>query len=323
MISINQLEELIFERDIKEIEQLLQSKQIEPNAIVSNDRSALSLAASCGYTDVMKCFIRNGADVNLANKGNLGYTPLEEAAREGKIEALKLLIEENVEIDKGNTINTNALIGACICAKKEAVEFLLNNGANINHADRSGQTALHYICQNAQQWGSLNITKIENNITEQLENPRFNQHTIIFNLLLESKADVNALTNYGLTPLHLVAHTDTYSFIAPLIDKGANVNYQNSKGFSPLHAAADKGNIRSCIELINHGADINITDSDGFTPILGATSSRNIELVRFLLQRGAVKDIKSKITYGNVNEGDHAVMVAEKIGDAELIDLLR
>jgi len=147
---MNQLEELIFNRDTEKIEQLLQSGQIKPNDIVSNDRSALSLAAACGYTDVMKCFIRNGADINLANKDNLGYTPLEEAAREGKIEALKILIEENVEIDKGNIINTNALIGACICAQKEAVAYLLSNGANINHADRSGQTAVHYLCNYAQ-----------------------------------------------------------------------------------------------------------------------------------------------------------------------------
>jgi len=56
---------------------------------------------------------------------------------------------------------------------------------------------------------------------------------------------------------------------------------------------------------------------------LGATSSRNIELVKLLLERGAVKDVKSKVNYGIVQEGDHALMVAEKIGDAALIDLLK
>ena len=59
---MDQLEELIFKGDTEKIEQLLQSGKISPNAIVSNDRTALSLAAACGYTDVMKCFIRNGAD---------------------------------------------------------------------------------------------------------------------------------------------------------------------------------------------------------------------------------------------------------------------
>ena len=320
---MNKIVDLIYAGDIKEIQQLIESKEFDVNSYLSFDRSALSIASSCNYLDVMQFLINNGADVNLNNGGDLGYTPLEEAARDGEIEALELLLKNNAEIDKGNTINTNALIGACISAKNEALEFLIKNGANVNHADHNGQTALHYICLHAKQWGSGTITETINNVTRELENPLFNQYTIILKTLLKNGSNVNLETKYGYTPLHLAAETNTPSFIKLLIEKGANVNAQNSKGFSPLHAAAEKGNFESSMVLIDNGADVNIVDPDGFTPILGATSSENIELVRLLIEKGARKDIKAKTTYGIVNSGDDALSLAIRIGNKELLEVFK
>ncbi len=315
--------DLIFARDIEKIEKLVKEGTLDVNEYVSLNRSALSLAAACGFTDVMECLINLGADINLNDEGNLGYTPIEHAARENKIEALKLLIEKGVEIDKGNTIDSNALIGACIAANNEVLETLVKNGANINHVDNIGQSALHYICLYAKQWGSGTITQTINGVTTELENPRFKEHTKIFNTLLENGADVNLLANYGYVPLHLAAETDTPSFIEPLIKKGANVNFKNSKGFSPLHAACDRGYIEPASLLIDHGADINIVDNEGFTPILGATLSQNVDLVKLLLEKGAPKDIKAKINYEQVAEGDDALALAKKLNNEQLIELLK
>lgn len=319
----NKFTDLILARDTKSIDRLIKAGKLNVNAYVVNHQSALAVSAAYGYIDVMKCLIENGADVNLQNEGDLGYTPIEEAARAGQVEAIKLLLENNAQIDKGNTIDTNALIGACISAEKEALELLLAHKADINHVDNSGQTALHYLCRFATQWGSWTLTETIDGVTKELENPRFKQHTAIFNILLNNGADVNKFTNYGLTPLHWAADSDTHSFIAPLIRKGAKVNVQNSRGYSPLHAAAEKGNLLSCKELIENGADIDIVDNDGFTPILGATCSQNIELVKFLLERGANKKIKAKVNYDSVQIGDDALNVAKRIKNRKLIELLK
>jgi ankyrin repeat protein len=315
--------ELIFARNTDEISKLIKSGDYDVNSFVSLDRTALALAAACNYIDVMECLIRNGADVNLNNGGDLGYTPIEEAARENKLEAITLLIKNKAEIDKGNTINTNALIGACIGAHIKAIKLLLKNGSNINHSDNSEQTALHYLCRYAMGWGGGTYFETVNGVTRQIVNTRFKQHTDVFNLLLKEGADVNKETSYGYTPLHLAAETNAHTFISPLVKKGANVNVQNSKGFSPLHAASDRGNLAACKELIKNGANINSVDLDGFTPLLGAVSSQNSELVKLFLKKGAVKDIKAKVSYGNVSAGDDAISLAEKLGDKTLSKLLK
>ncbi len=314
--------DLIFARNTEKIKQLVKDGKLNANEYVSLDRSALSLAAACGYTDVIECLLDLGADINLNDQGDLGYTPIEHAAREDQIEALKLLIKKGAEIDKGNTIDSNALIGACIGANDEILKQLIQSGANINHVDNNGQSALHYICRYAKQWGSGTITQTINGVTTELENPRFQEHTKIFNTLLDNGVNVNLMTNYGYVPLHLASETDTSSFIEPMIKKGADVNIKNSKGFAPLHAACDRGNIKSVTVLIDHGADVNVVDNDGFTPLLGAALSQNVDLIKLLLEKGAKKDVKAKINYGNVSDGDDALAVAKKLNNVELIKLL-
>ena len=319
---MGKITDLIFSRSISDIEALIKSGEFNVSEYVLHDRTALSLAASCNYIDVMECLIKNGADVNQQNGGDLGYTPIEEAAREGNVDAIALLLQHGAEIDKGNTINSNALIGACIGAHADAVNMLLEKGSNINHADDNGQTALHYLCRYAKQWGSFTITQTVDGVTTELENPRFLQHTAIFNILIDKGADVTLETNYGYTPLHLCAESGADTFIAPIVAKGGNVNFQNSKGFTPLHAAAERSNVAACAELLNFGADVNIVDGDGFTAILAAVSALNAEMVRLFVEKGAVKDVSSKINYGNVNIGDTPVTLAEKLNNAEVISAL-
>jgi ankyrin repeat protein len=319
----DKVSDLVFRRKTDELAQLIKTGEISVNDYLHRDRSILALATAANYTDVMKCLIENGADVNLMDSGNLGYTPIEWAARENHVEALQLLLNHKADINKGNTINTNALIGACIGAQKDALKLLLKKGANINHTDIYGRTAVHHICQNAKQWGGAIITETINGVTKELKNPRFKQHTEMLKLLLKNSAEVNLESNEGFTPLHYCADTNAHSFIPLLIKAGANVNAQNGKGYSPLHAASDKGHLESCKELIKGGANVNVVDHDGFTPILGATATKNAKLVKLLLKHGATKDIKAKISYGDVSVGDDALSLATKLKDTELIKLLK
>jgi ankyrin repeat protein len=210
---------------------------------------------------------------------------------------------------------------ACISANKDILVYLIAQGANINHADHHGQTALHYLCRYAKQWAENVVTQTMGDVPTALPNTRFQEHTAIFKTLLAQRSEVNLLTGYGYTPLHLAAETNTLSFIKPLLEMGAVVNAQNSKGFSPLHAASDKGHLEVCRALIESGADVNIIDKDGFTPILGATSAQNLDLVKYLLDQGASTTSLAKVSYGNVQSGDNALSLAVRLQNENLLAL--
>ena len=318
---MEEIVDYIFRQDTQKLSEAIESGKFKVNDYVSLDRSALALAAACGYLEVMQCLLDHGADINLNNGGDLGYTPIEAAARDGKVAAIELLVANGADINKGNTIGSNALIGACIGAHQEALLCLLSKGADINHADQQGQSALHYLCRYAKQWGSAEITQTIDGVTTTIANPRFQEHTEILKILLEHQAAVNLLTAYGYTPLHLAAESNAASFIPLLVSYGAIVNAQNSKGFAPLHAASDAGHLEACQALLAQGADVNIVDADGFTPILGATAAQNLELVKFLLASGANTTTAAKISYGQVKAGDNALSLAVRLENEALLSL--
>ena len=64
------------------------------------------------------------------------------AARLGNIEVLEELVRQEADLNVQDEKGFSPLIIACYNNKYEAVEFLLDNGANIDHQDLGGNTAL-------------------------------------------------------------------------------------------------------------------------------------------------------------------------------------
>ncbi len=316
-----QLLDLIFERDINKIEKCIK-EGTSPNAVVHLDRRALSMIAACGYIDQAEKLLELGADINLPNEGDLGYTPIIEAARDGQPEMVQFLFDNKANLESVDTREGTALIHSCISAHHEVLRLLIKLGADVNGKDVDHQTGVHYLCRYAKGWGSYTITQTIDGVETELENPRFQEHTDILTILLENGADVNAETTYGYTPLILAAESDAASFIPMLIEKGADVNWANSKGFSALMAATDRGNIDAVNMLLQHDADIMVVDNDGFTPVLGATMAGNVELLKLLLEKGAPKSIRAKVAYRQVEIGDNALSLAKKMERSDLIELL-
>ena len=68
--------------------------------------------------------------------------------------------------------------------------------------------------------------------------------------LLESGADVNAITNDGWNPLHSAAFWNNYEIASLLLQNGADVNNQTNGGQTALHLAASQTNHRQVIQLL-------------------------------------------------------------------------
>ncbi|CAD5123450.1 DgyrCDS11796 [Dimorphilus gyrociliatus] len=140
------------------------------------------------------------------------------------------------------------------------IEKLLQNGADINCADKYGQTVLHEV---ARVW-----------------------HIDVAKFLLENGADIDRGDNYGRTPLHISAAVDYTEMVNFLIMEGANKE-SLTKGElqTPTHFAARTDSVNSLKALINHGCEYKQKrDYKGRTPLHVAAELDRSETARMLIE---------------------------------------
>jgi ankyrin repeat protein len=119
--------------------------------------------------------------------------------------------------------------------------------------------------------------------------------------LLAAKADVNQVTLYGDTPLHLTLRRNSLErrqgrvqVVDLLVSHGANVNIRNRRGVTPLIEAADTGDTEVVAYLVRHSASINQSDDAGRTALSLAAYRHYSDIVDFLLGHGADKEMRDK-----------------------------
>ncbi|XP_064786731.1 protein phosphatase 1 regulatory subunit 12A-like [Oncorhynchus masou masou] len=124
-------------------------------------------------------------------------------------------------------------MAACSAGDREEVAALLRQGADINHANIDGLTALHQAC-----------------IDENAEMVQF---------LVESGSDVNRGDNEGWTPLHAAASCGFIQITKYLIEHGARVGAVNSEGELPLDVATEDAMERLLKgEIKKQGVDVDM-----------------------------------------------------------------
>lgn len=118
--------------------------------------------------------------------------------------------------------------------------FLAVYENDVNAVDDNGSTLLHNA---AADWWGIEVLKY---------------------LILQG-LDVNAKTNVGFTPLHVVAEAEDIEATKFLISVGADISARDEDGCTPLHYAVIRDDV--AIHLVSKGADIDAKDNDGETPL--------------------------------------------------------
>lgn len=111
------------------------------NAKDNYNNVALAVASECGLLEVVKYLLANGAIID-------GYV-LYRTALGGKVEVMKLLIENGADINSADIKASNekgdtALIKAFKMGKTPMAQLLIENGADINAKNNEGKSALDY-----------------------------------------------------------------------------------------------------------------------------------------------------------------------------------
>uniref|UniRef100_A0A7N8XED9 Poly [ADP-ribose] polymerase n=1 Tax=Mastacembelus armatus TaxID=205130 RepID=A0A7N8XED9_9TELE len=239
-----------------------------------------------------------------------------EACRSGDLERVrKLVTAENVNSRDTAGRKSTPLHFAAGFGRKNVVDFLLQNGANVYARDDGGLISLHNACS----FG----------------------HAEVVRLLLHHGADANARDNWNYTPLHEAAIKGKIDVCIVLLQHGAeptvrntdsrtaldlaepstkavltgeyrkdellesarsgneeklmslltplNVNCHASDGrrSTPLHLAAGYNRVKTVQLLLQHGADVHAKDKGDLVPLHNACSYGHYEVTELLVKHGA------------------------------------
>jgi ankyrin repeat protein len=201
---------------------------------------ALRRAISRGDLAKVQSMIKDNPGL-VSNKDFLGRTPLYDAVRVGRKEVVELLLANHADINARDDRGLTPLHDAADSDYKEGVKWLLANHADLDARDNAGGTPLHHAAKAG--------------------------HAEVVNLLLGSHADVNARDNAGWTPLHYAADQDHKEVVELLLANHADVNAKANSGDTPLHRASLEGHSKDVVDvLLANGANPNASNVLGDTP---------------------------------------------------------
>jgi ankyrin repeat protein len=294
----------------------------------SEGTTLLHLAARWHLAGVVRLLVKAGAKVNALDRS--GTSPLCEAlserpldqpdvAAERKVQALeivKLLVEGGANPDgvdrpvskltrTAKDLYNPALEMAARQGNLDVVRYLLERGANVDHADADGSTALH----SAVNHGHLDVVRA----------------------LIAGGADVNRPDPLAdaMTPLMrairpLEGKEHAAEMVRTLVQAGAKLNTRDARGEMPLLMAISNGNLEVVSLLLALGADVHRSDSDGDSPLAYAVQAagphrfppeRMAPILQALRAAGADPSVRNK-------KGKSAHDLARELGLATLEALL-
>jgi uncharacterized protein len=106
-------------------------------------QSPVEAAVTAGSATDVNAAITEGAAVD--ERGDLGLTPLQLAALQGKLDVVKVLVNKGANVNARSTFNgETALMKAVMTDHREIVRYLLDHGAQVDVKDNNGSTALFH-----------------------------------------------------------------------------------------------------------------------------------------------------------------------------------
>ena len=230
---------------------LLIAKGADVNAKDNKGGTVLWYADDGGYTDVVELLREHGARYGAP------ATALRDAAAEGDIEQVKLLIESGADANtRVDNWPSTPLIAAADKGHKEIVELLIKEGVDVDARGNDNATALHHAARGG--------------------------HTEVAELLLAKGANTEIRGKWGATPLLWAAYNGQTAITELLIERGADIEAKMPDGeTTPLLRAISQGHADTVALLLDKGADVRV-QGNGWGPVASAMWNDKKEIITLL-----------------------------------------
>lgn len=231
-------------------------KGFKANVVDEDGQTPLHYILDLYYTSYLdstiSILLKCGADINQKDKK--GNTPLLLAVLDDNKYVVRSLVKYGANLDLANLDADFPLQKSFKCRENEITQLLLDKGANVKAKYRKNYTLLHAIA-----YGSKDNKKV------------------FIDTLIAKGVDVNAINDYGATPLHKAVEIRDKEIVEILLRNGANINVVDDGIGSPLHLASTMGELEMVQFLIANGANINLKNKDGKTPVECTRFHKNVK----------------------------------------------
>lgn len=301
---------------------LLQNGSMPDTKNVNGVTPLLISAAKCD-PEIAFLLLKAGADPDIETSTTFkledgltvykGTAPLLAAADTGRMETVRLLMENGANINKGNSAGVTPLIAAAAEKHADVVETLIAHGAELN---RKSTIGFKIRGKMSYKGSSALLAAADAGDLKSVT------------LLVKNGADVNIKTENGITALMAAAAKDHYQIVKILLDNGADVNAETTQdyvidgkkvleGSTALMAAAYYGRLEILRILLDRGANVHARDKIyGCDALYIALMGKNAEIVKLLLDNGADIHTDNKL-------GQSAISIAKYLESEEIETLIQ
>lgn len=321
-----------------------------------NINEELILAIEEGKIFQVSSLIDEGADVNYVNKDNKSV--LEIAINKASIEIIKILLENDVKINKEEDIakiyDLALNKSRCDIVEYEIIKLMKSMGYNLKDGIVDRDKQFLALCCTSSVDELKKFIEVKNvdpsQVKSALNTCLHSEKIDIAKFLIENyKMDLDFKDDYCGDSSLLMACSKGYIDIVNLIlDRNTNININDNDknvydGRTPLHLACLKDNLELAKLLLSRGANVNHEESDGCTALMHASCGSE-ELVKLLLDYKADVNIKNKYNSTalshacsegkieivklllnsniDINRNAYALVSASENGNLEIIKLL-